>query len=130
MTMRSTAIVSSVCWSLYLHCRRDSTVSACHTPRTCSSMDDCRRCTWCKPTKAPLVPPGHYRSRPSSAVPAATLVVDSASGAVANLAFSLATTDRYKCPDKTPRWSRPMVLKVRVIRYEPLLISCTKDDRR
>lgn len=110
MVTRSTATLSPACRSLYLHCR-GSTVSACRTPRTCSSVDDCRRCTYYKPTKARLVHPDHYHSRPSSAAPAAMPVVDSVGAAVADSAVSSATTGRYKCPDKTPRWSRPMVLK-------------------
>lgn len=118
MPTRSTATFSPVCQSVYLHCRRGSTVSAYRTPRTYSSVDDCQRCTWCRPTRARPVRPGRCHSRSSSAAPVAMPAVDSVSAAVADSAVSSATTGRYKCPDKTPRWSRPMVLKVRVVRYE------------
>jgi len=106
---RSTATLSSIYRNLYLHWR-DSTVSACRTPRTCSSADDCQRCTWCRPTKAHPVPPDHCYSR-SSAVPTAMPVVDSVGAVVADSMVSSAMIGRYKCPGKTLRWSRPMVLE-------------------
>lgn len=117
MPTRLTATLSPVCWSLYLHCRHGSTVSAYRTPRTCSSVDGYQRCTWYRPTRAR---PVRYHSRSSSVALVAMPAVDSVGAAVADSAVSSATTGRYKCPDKTPRWFRPMVLKVRVVRYEIL----------
>lgn len=108
---RSTVSLWTTCFALYLR-RQNSTVSACHIPRTCSSTDDCRRCTWCRPTMARPVPPDCYRSC-SSLGPFATLAADLVMAAVAGSAVSSTTTARYKCPGKIPRWSRPVVLKAR-----------------
>lgn len=109
-TITSIASFLATCRSLYLHYRWGLTVSACRTPRTCSLADDCRKYTWCRPTMAR---PVHCRS-PLSAVPIATLGVDSVKVAVADSTVLSVMADQYKCSDKTPRWFRPVVLKIQL----------------
>lgn len=111
----------------YLRCRCP-TASACRTPRTCSSADGCRRCTWYRPTTVhPVLPCRRCRGAvsSSSASPAATPEVDSVRAAAGSGApgSSSATADRYKCLGRIPRWSRPTVLQ----EYSRLLESRRRD---
>lgn len=103
------------CAALYLCWHRNSTVSACRILRSCSLADDCRTYTSCRPMTARRDHPG--RSRSPSAGSAATPAADSARVVVVNFAVSLATAGRYKCLGKTPRWSRPVVLKSEIVYY-------------
>jgi len=89
----------------YLHCcHLGSTVLACRIPRICSSTDDYRRCTWCKPTMARFVPPDHQ-------LIAAVAMLVAGLAKVVDSTVSLVTVDQYKCPGKTPHWSHLAVLK-------------------